>query len=222
MTGKRKDRRLIAAAITIGGLVAFGLLVQFVPIPTKTLRLPDLPAEEGGAGKKAIPEESEEQKKMKAHVRRQKLKEIDERFNQAVAMLHAKKYDYAITALHRVLELAPTMPEAHVNMGFALLGQERYKAAKDFFEAAIELKPSQTNAYYGLALALRELGELEGAIGAMRSYAHLLKTDDQYYEQAQNILKDMEDELEQRRKKGRSDGKSVPENETESPQESQS
>src|SRR3990172_6430112 len=40
-------------------------------------------------------------------------KEIDTRFLQAVAMLHAKQYDNAVTALHRVLRLAPRMPEAH-------------------------------------------------------------------------------------------------------------
>ena len=37
-------------------------------------------------------------------------------------MLHAKQYEHALHAFHRVLELDPAMPEAHVNAGFALLG----------------------------------------------------------------------------------------------------
>jgi hypothetical protein len=37
---------------------------------------------------------------------------------------------HAITALHRVLELAPQLPEAHVNMGFALLGLQQAEPAR--------------------------------------------------------------------------------------------
>ena len=96
-------------------------------------------------------------------------REIDVRFLEAVAMLHAKQYDDAVTALHRILQLAPKMPEAHVNMGFALFGLKRYTAARDFFQSAIDLKPYQANAYWGLAIALEQLGDLEGALGAMRS-----------------------------------------------------
>ncbi|MBX3608106.1 MAG: tetratricopeptide repeat protein [Piscinibacter sp.] len=98
--------------------------------------------------------------------------ELRERFEQAVLMLHAKQYEHAVTALHRVLELAPRLPEAHVNMGFALLGLGRAAAARDFFEAATALRPEQANAYYGLALAHEAEGDTELAIGAMRSYLH--------------------------------------------------
>lgn len=98
--------------------------------------------------------------------------ELRERFEQAVLMLHAKQYEQAVAALHRVLELAPRLPEAHVNMGFALLGLHRADAARDFFEAAATLRPEQANAYYGLALAHEQRGDLAPAIGAMRSYLH--------------------------------------------------
>lgn len=101
--------------------------------------------------------------------------EIRQRFEQAVVMLHARRYDHAMTALHRVLELAPQLPEAHVNMGYALLGLERPAAARDFFEGAIALQARQANAYHGLALAHEALGDFELAIGAMRSYLHLAR-----------------------------------------------
>lgn len=112
-----------------------------------------------------------------AHAAAAREEEIAKRFQEAVIMLHAKKYDYAITALHRVIELAPRMPEAYVNMGFALLGMKKYKAASDFFNVAIEIRPYQGNAYWGLAVSLEGMNDLEGALGAMRTYIHLAPSD---------------------------------------------
>ena len=101
--------------------------------------------------------------------------EARRRFDEAVLMLHAKQYEHAVTALHRVLVLAPQLPEAHVNMGFALLGMKRVKEARDFFDGATALRPEQANAYYGLALAHEAAGDLASATGAMRSYLHLAR-----------------------------------------------
>lgn len=103
--------------------------------------------------------------------------EVRRRFDEAVLMLHARQFEHAATALHRVLALAPTMPEAHVNMGFAMLGLGRAKEARDFFEGATALHPAQANAYYGLALAWEAAGDLAMATGAMRSYLHLARTE---------------------------------------------
>jgi len=113
----------------------------------------------------------------RGHAAAAREKAIAKRFQEAVMMLHAKKYDYAITALHRVIELAPRMPEAYVNMGYALLGMKKYKAAADFFNTAIELRPYQGNAYWGLAVSLEGMNDLQGALGAMRTYIHLAPSD---------------------------------------------
>lgn len=101
--------------------------------------------------------------------------EVQQRFEQAAVMLHARQFEHAVTALHRVLALAPELPEAHVNMGFALLGLKRPREARDFFEGATALRPGQANAYYGLALAHEAEGDLALATGAMRSYLHLAR-----------------------------------------------
>lgn len=114
--------------------------------------------------------------------------EVAERFRQAVMMLHAGQYDYAVTALHRVLELMPLLPEAHVNMGYALLGNQRYEVARDFFLSAIELRGNQVNAYWGLAVSLESLCDLAGARGAMRTYIHLADTDDPFVSRARAAL----------------------------------
>jgi Flp pilus assembly protein TadD len=121
--------------------------------------------------------------------------EVDERFAQAVVMLHAKQYEPAVAALHRVLELAPRMPEAHVNMGFALLGMGRAQAAGDFFRSAIELRPAQANAYYGLALAAEAQSDLHTALGAMRSYLHVSRADDPYRAKARSAIWEWEQAL---------------------------
>jgi len=115
-------------------------------------------------------------------------RELEIRFQQATLMLHSKQYDYAVKALHRVLELAPRMPEAHTNMGFALIGLEQYKAARDFFNTAININPLQLNAYYGLALTYEGEERLQLAISAMESYVHLAGEDDRYLKKAHAAL----------------------------------
>ena len=115
-------------------------------------------------------------------------REIADRFRQGVVMLHARQHGHALTAFHRVLELEPRMPEAHANMGFALIGLGRAAQARDFFESAIELRREQMNAYYGLAVALEALADVNGAIGAMRTYTHLARADDPYLPKARAAL----------------------------------
>ena len=126
--------------------------------------------------------------------------ELRRNFDSAVLLLHAKEYDRAAAALTRVIELAPQMPEAHVNMGFALLGLDRPGAARDFFEAAMALKAAQANAYYGLALACEALGDLELALGAMRSYLHLARNENEsHMRRARSALWEWETRLAERR-----------------------
>lgn len=99
------------------------------------------------------------------------------RFQEAVVLLHAKKYKYAITALDEVVRIVPNMPEAYVNMGFAFFGLKRYDEAEEAFNKAIELRPFQANAYYGLASVLDVKKDYEAALGAMRSFIHLSPSD---------------------------------------------
>ena len=129
------------------------------------------------------------------HSVQKRKEEIELRFSKGVGLLNAKQFDAAASELHRVLELAPQMPEAHVNMGFAMIGIQRFATARDFFNAAIDLNVQQRNAYYGLAIALAGLSDLPGALGAMRSYVHLSKGDDAYLGKANAAIKGWEAEL---------------------------
>lgn len=148
-THKRPDRRRLGALLTLLAVLAGGAALQALA-----------PVHEAPAA--AAPRD-----------------ELRERFDQAVLMLHARQFQHAATALHRVLELAPRLPEAHVNMGFAMLGLNRPDAARDFFDGATALRPEQANAYYGLALAHEARGDLDLAIGAMRSYLHRARDADE-------------------------------------------
>lgn len=109
-------------------------------------------------------------------------------FQQGVAMLQAGEFDYAIAALHEVLAIYPALPEAHINMGYALLGAGEPAASADFFNSATDLRPSLHNAYYGLALAERENGNDKAALAAMQAYAHLAAEDERHLPRAKEII----------------------------------
>lgn len=129
------------------------------------------------------------QQALAAHAQERINAEIAQQFQKSVTLLQEKKFDEAITVLHRVLQFAPTMPEASANMGYALLGLKRYAAARDFFVASIQLNKNQANAYYGLAMAHDGLHDLPAAISTMRIYQHLVPADDVFRQRADAILK---------------------------------
>ena len=157
-----RDVRFRALAITSTVVLVGGLVLEFVP---------------------AIP--SVGAMTAEGHVAEKKRAEIDLRFSQGVVMLHAKEFKHALTAFHRVIELAPQMPEAYVNTGFALLGLGRPAAARDFFDEATNLRRDQVNGYYGLALALDEMGDTFGAMQAMEAYLHRAPAGDPYRRKAE-------------------------------------
>lgn len=103
---------------------------------------------------------------------------LQPRFDAAVALLQARRFDAAVVAWHELVLAAPPLPEAHVNLGYALLGAGRAAEARRAFDHATTLRPGQANAYYGLALAHEAGGDLALATGAMRSYLHLAKNED--------------------------------------------
>lgn len=120
---------------------------------------------------------------------------IKRRFNQAVALLHAKKYEYAIKALDDILRMQPDIPEVYVNMGYAYLGLKAYDTAASAFSKALDIKPGQANAYYGLAIVAETNKDYEVALGAMRSYIHLAKPDNHFLTKARSAIWEWEEIL---------------------------
>lgn len=186
----KRDRRLtIFATIALAGY-GLGLIVHFLPE-----RARELPAETVTAPVTVEPAVSFAGDEARLH----------ELFQQAAYMLHAGHYTYALEALESVLDMAPWLPEARVNAGFALLGLSRPQQATEQFRTAIDLRREQVNAYYGLGVALEALGDLDGALGAMRTYVHLAAEDDPYRRRAMAAIW----EWEVRRRELRSPGGEV-------------
>jgi len=165
-TGQARDMRLRALALTATLIIAGGIAIIYLPGGLLTSAA-NAPAETRAA-----------------HAREKAEAEIRQRFQQGVVMLNNKQYEQALKEFHRVIELAPDMPEAHVNTGFALIGLGRFAIARDFFEGALALRKDQVNAYYGLAEALEGLNDFPGALGAMRTYLHLAPPNDLYRRKA--------------------------------------
>lgn len=133
------------------------------------------------------------------HVATKTKDEVDRRFREGVTMLRSKQYQQALSAFHRVLELNPEMPEAHVNAGYALLGLGQYRAAADFFDAATNLRPDQLNAYFGLGEALQAMGDKQAALQAMEAYLHRSPASDPFRRKAESAVWEMRAELEKDR-----------------------
>lgn len=175
---RRRDVRWPAIALTLGATLVIGSLLAYSSADNDSVAKSLDPRADGAA-----------------HAADKRKQEVARRFSQGVALLNAKEYEAAASELHRVLELAPQLPEAHVNMGFAMIGVERFALARDFFNSAIDLNTQQVNAYYGLAVALEGLRDMRGALGAMRAYVHLSKADDAYLPKAQAAIWEWETEL---------------------------
>lgn len=176
----RIEKRFRGILITISAIVVLGIVISLTP------DMQPLPGGDSTATPESITKAPLADPRLDpaAHQQQTRNAEVHRRFDQAVAMLHAKQYDYAVKALHRVLELEPKMPEAHVNMGYALIGLEQYKAAVDFFDSATALKPMQVNAYYGLALAYEGQKNYLLAVSSMESFIHLAEDGAPYMKKA--------------------------------------
>jgi tetratricopeptide (TPR) repeat protein len=120
---------------------------------------------------------------------------IKQRFEQAVALLHAKQYDYAVKALDQILTMQADIPEVYVNLGYAYLGLEQPDTAQAAFAKATDIRPGQANAYYGLAMAMDRKKDYEAALGAMRTFIHLSKPEDPFLAKARAAIWEWEGQL---------------------------
>ena len=161
---KTLDLRIRALLLTVALVVMIAAFVQFWPATPPTITQP------------AAVDMAAEDQQVRRH------------FDWAVAQLRAGHIEQAIPGFQAVLEQAPAMPEAYVNMGFAHIGLEQYEQALQAFETAIALRPQQLNAYWGLAVSLEGLCDIPGAMGAMRTYVHLAAPEDPYLVKANAAL----------------------------------
>ena len=122
---------------------------------------------------------------------------LQQMYTTAVRHMQLAEHEQALSIWHQLLLTNPEIPEVKVNMGFSLFELGRFVTARDFFIAAMEQNAYQANAYYGLAISSEKLGDLQGAIGAMRSFLHLAddNTDEKFLRRSRAALWEWESQL---------------------------
>lgn len=129
------------------------------------------------------------------HAEAMRKSEIEQRFKQGVAMLQMRQYEHAVTAFHRVLELAPMLQEAHINMGFALYELGDFIGAERFFIGARAIDSSVASPVYGQALALQAQGQALRAQNVLKEFIAMAPENDPFRERAISRLKEIADAL---------------------------
>lgn len=186
--GRRRDHRLLALFFIALTVAALGFLIQrlpgrgtegsLTPVPVKHgeikrdlspfAGIPDSPAEVAREEAAAKPPASA------ADAEKQALR------RSARGELAAKHFLAAIEPLKRLIALDREDAQAHLLMGLALEGAGNFRLARRYYEAAIDRDPAMADAYFGFATTSEALGELESALGGMRSFLHVQKDDDPY------------------------------------------
>jgi predicted O-linked N-acetylglucosamine transferase (SPINDLY family) len=87
---------------------------------------------------------------------------------QALALLltQAGQQAQAVHQLSRAVALAPQVPAYRNNYANALMGAQRHAEAAEQCRKAVEIDPRYERAWLGLAIALTQLGDVDGAIAA--------------------------------------------------------
>jgi tetratricopeptide (TPR) repeat protein len=80
----------------------------------------------------------------------------------------------AIDGYRRVIALAPTWVEAHINLGVALYQSGHLKDARAEFECAVQLEPENGISRYNLGCVLEEEGRIDQAIEHLRRAERLM------------------------------------------------
>jgi len=86
-----------------------------------------------------------------------------------VILYQRRDLDGALPLLARSAQAVPGEPEFHNNLGLALAAADRTAEAIASYRRALALKPDHAVAWNNLGLALQELNDFGGAIGASRT-----------------------------------------------------
>jgi tetratricopeptide (TPR) repeat protein len=92
---------------------------------------------------------------------------LDKTLQSAVKYYKAGQYAEAIHNYHLALELAPDLPELHINIGSAFLACGQLPKALEHFQRTVHLQPDFAEAHYNLGIVQAGLKRLEKA---MESY----------------------------------------------------
>lgn len=188
----RRDYRLPGLALVVASAAAIGVLVEILPgrgidasAPPRKAATAATPAgfevlREGVAEQRQESVAESENPQADGNPSAQRAKEVAALLRAAEKSIREKRYDDAIAILDRAGPLDPQYPPTYLTMGHALAGKKNYAQARRYYEAAINFDPTYADAYFAHAAASEQLGDLETALGGMRSFLHTVKNPDPY------------------------------------------
>jgi tetratricopeptide (TPR) repeat protein len=89
-------------------------------------------------------------------------------FNLGYSYGILKKYDEAIAAFQKTIEIDPKDARAYYNMGFSYGKQEKYDEAIAAFQKAIEIDPKDAMTYYNMGISFGKQEKYDEAIAAFQ------------------------------------------------------
>lgn len=104
---------------------------------------------------------------------------------------------WAVQSYVSAIETNPTDPSLRIALGSIFLGQEEYQQAAALFQQATEVKPDFANAHYNLAVALKQIGQLEAARTAYQRVLVLIDPSSDDYTVVTSELEELEGQIEQ-------------------------
>lgn len=185
----RRSGQILIAIAVVALVTGLGLLFALAPL--------------GGRGKEAPVAAAKETRGPESPEHAA----FDRLFHDGVEHLRQGRAHEALVVLDAARRIRPHVPELFVNLGYAHFENGTFLESAEAFRKAVELRPLQDNAYYGLALALERLGDIEGAMGAMRTYVHLAPKDTIHFRRAEAAIREYDIRL------GRGDKPLILENE---------
>ncbi len=98
---------------------------------------------------------------------------------------------FSLDAYGKAIARDPLNPLLRLNVGGVYYSIKNYDLAIRFFTDAVNLKPDYANAYYNLSVALRDKGDLQGALQTAQAVVSLLDTKSPDYKIASDYLADL-------------------------------
>jgi hypothetical protein len=100
------------------------------------------------------------------------LSAADQAIQDARRLIKQQQYDQALQVLNAAQPVLKERGDAYLLIGNILERKRDYATARDFYNAALNRDPYLADAHWGYATASESLGDLESALGGMRSYLH--------------------------------------------------
>jgi len=111
---------------------------------------------------------------------------------QAIIPFAQGSDQFAIQTYSQAVNLDPINPLTRISLGGVYYSLGRYDEAIRVFELAVIAKPDYANAHYNLTAALREKGDIDGAIKQMELVLSLVEKDSTDYDLASKTLTELE------------------------------